>query len=96
MREVRNQIVHDGSEANTSKPLDAIDLNSGDAGYLDMGFSEKNPEYVSGTGIGAEVSVGQEQLAQTIKCSIELVGWLAGDLRKKELESFRKSPGREK
>src|SRR5271157_5773413 len=41
LREVRNQIVHEGAEANTVKPLHKMDLNSGDAGYLDMWFSEK-------------------------------------------------------
>jgi hypothetical protein len=35
MREVRNQIVHDGSEANTIKPLDEADLNGGYSGWLD-------------------------------------------------------------
>jgi len=91
MREVRNQIVHEGAEANTVKPLDEMDLSSGDAGYLDMSFSEKYPKYVSGSGAGAEVDVSQEQLAEAIKCSIELVGWLAEELRKRELASFGKT-----
>jgi len=44
IREVRNQIVHDGADVNTVKPLDDIDVNSGDAGYFDMRFSKKYPE----------------------------------------------------
>src|SRR5258708_5333906 len=91
MREVRNQIVHDGSEANTFKPLNLIDWNSGDAGYLDISFSEKYPEYVWGTGMSAEVSVSEEQLQKAIRASVDLVGWLAGELRARELESTGKS-----
>ena len=88
MRRVRNQIVHDGAEANTTRPFDEIDLNSGDAGLLDMKFSKKFPQYVSGEGIGAKVSVSQKQLEDAIKRSVELVGWLAAELRKRELESI--------
>jgi hypothetical protein len=91
MRKVRNKIVHAGAEANTFKPLDESDLNSGDAGYLDMGFSEKYPEYVSGTGVGAEVSVSEKQLEEHIKASVDLVGWLAGELRTRELASIGKT-----
>ncbi len=91
MRRVRNRIVHQGSEANTFKPLNLIDWNSGDAGYLDISFSEKYPEYVWGTGIGAEVSVSEDQLQKAIKASVELVGWLAEELRARELESIGKS-----
>jgi hypothetical protein len=43
---------------------------------------------VQGTGIGAEVSVSQELLDKNIKASIELVGWLAGELRTRELASL--------
>jgi hypothetical protein len=91
MRRVRNQIVHEGAEANTAKPLDKIDLNSGDAGLVDMKFSKKYPEYVSGGGSTAEVNVSQEQLEEAIKRSAELVGWLAVELRKRELESIGKT-----
>ncbi len=91
LREVRNQIVHEGAEANTVKPLHKMDLNSGDAGYLDMWFSGKHPEYVSGTGIGAEVSVSEKRLEEHIKASVDLVGWLAGELRTRELASIGKA-----
>ena len=70
MREVRNQIVHDGSEANTLKPFDEIDMNQGDSGLLDMWFSQKYPEYVDGIGYGAEVSVSQELLDNNIKSAM--------------------------
>jgi hypothetical protein len=91
MREVRNQIVHDGAEANTVKPFDEIDLNSGDAGYLEMWFSEKYPQYVFGSGSSAEVSISQKQLEEHIKSSVALVGWLAGELRTRELASIGKT-----
>jgi len=74
MRAVRNRLVHDGPE---------------DGGRLDTAFSKKYPEYVSGSGIGAQVSVSETQLAEAVKNSIELVGWLAGQLRKKEMEAMK-------
>lgn len=88
MREVRNKIVHFGAEANTLKPLNEWDFNDSDAGCLDMGFSEKYPEYVSGSGVGAEVTVSEKQLAEHIEASVGLVGWLAGELRTRELVSI--------
>jgi hypothetical protein len=36
------------------------------------------------------VSVSQELLEKNINAAIELVAWFAGELRKKELEEFRK------
>lgn len=89
MREVRNQIVHDGSEANTLKPFDEIDMDQGDSGLLDMWFSQKYPEYVHGMGYGAEVSVSQELLDKNIKAAIGLVEWLSQELRKKELAAAK-------
>jgi hypothetical protein len=90
MNGVRNQIVHAGGEANPFKGQDDLHWDSGEAGYLDMRFSEKYPEYVSGTGMSAEVSVSEEQLGKAIKSSVGLVGWLAGELRKRELSSINK------
>jgi uncharacterized protein YbcI len=90
IQKVRNQIVHNGAEANTLKPFDDIDLNSGDAGYFDMRFSREYPEYVSGTGSGAEVSVSEVQLKNAFNASVDLVGWLARELRTRELASIGK------
>jgi hypothetical protein len=39
--------------------------------------------------MNAEVSVSEEILDKNIKASIELVGWLAGELRSKELASAK-------
>jgi hypothetical protein len=88
LQAVRNQIVHDGGEANTLKPIAEIDLSAGQLDFLDKRFSEKYPEYVSGD----EVSVSAELLEKNITYSIDLVGWLAGELRKKELASIRRNP----
>jgi hypothetical protein len=93
LREVRNQIVHDGSEANTLKPFDESDLSGGDSGWLDMRFSRKYPEYVHGEGMGAEVSVSQELLDKNIEASIELVVWLAGELRRREVATMKNTTG---
>lgn len=90
MRVVRNQIVHDGAEANTFKFNDQINWENGVLDFLDCSFSEKYPEYVSGN----DVSVSQEKLDEAIKSSVELVGWLAEELRKRELSSIRKEKAR--
>ena len=91
LRVVRNQIVHNGGEANKYKFIDDIDIDKGDAGFIDMSFSEKHPTYVSGSGIGAEVSVSKEQLQGMIDASVNLVGWLSKELRSRELASVRKN-----
>ena len=91
MREVRNQIVHDGAEANTFKFNDEVDWNKGVTAFLDCSFSEKYPDYVSGDNIGAEVSVSREQLDKAVEASVDLVSWLAKELRARELSSIRKA-----
>jgi hypothetical protein len=53
-------------------------------------FTGKYPDYVSGDNIGAEVNVSQEQLDNTVEASINLVGWLAKELRAMELSSIKK------
>jgi hypothetical protein len=93
MRVVRNRIVHNGGEANKYKFMDEIDMDKGDAGFIDMSFSEKYPAYVSGSGIGAEVSVSKEQLQSMIDASVNLVGWLSKELRARELASIKKNTG---
>jgi hypothetical protein len=86
LRRVRNQIVHEGSEANTLKTIDDVDLDAGETGYLDTSFSEAFPEYVAANGVGAEVSVSEELLDKNVIAAIELVGWLAGKLRNRETQ----------
>jgi hypothetical protein len=81
MRELRNQIVHEGAEAHTYKFQDEIDWSDGVTAFLDYSFSEKNPQYVS----GGSVSVGEEQLNDAVKASMGLVEWLAKELRAREL-----------
>jgi hypothetical protein len=88
----RNRVVHAGGEANTWKPHDQLDWNSGDEGLLETDFSKKYPEYVSGSGVNAEVRVSEELLDRNIAASIELVAWLAWELRWKELASAGRTP----
>lgn len=90
MVDVRNQIVHDGAEANTIKPFEKMSGDRAtDGDILDMTFSERYPEYVEGSGIGAVVSVSKEQLDGTIKAATQLVAWLAAELRKRELANAK-------
>jgi hypothetical protein len=83
MREVRNQIVHDGAEAHTFKFNEDIDWSAGVLAFMDYSFAEKYPEYVS---VG-EVSVSEEQLNDFVKKAVSLVEWLAKELRARELAS---------
>jgi hypothetical protein len=84
MQKVRNQIVHDGGEANPQKAYSEATFDQGDEGYLDMRFSAAYPEFVTGKGMCAEVCVSQEQLDSMVESSIALVKWLAVELRRQE------------
>jgi hypothetical protein len=70
---VRNKIVHDGSEVNRSH------------GCSDTTFAKDYPEYVRGDGLSSELCVTKELLNKNATASIELVGWLTQELRKREL-----------
>jgi hypothetical protein len=83
MREVRNQIVHEGAEAQTFKYLGDTDWNDGVLAFMDASFAEKYPGYVSED--GSEVNVSEQQLKNAVESSVRLVGWLASELRKREL-----------
>jgi hypothetical protein len=87
MREVRNQIVHEGAEAQTFKFQDGVDWNEGVLAFMDDSFAEKYPDYVSEDGL--EVNVGREQLRNAIESSVGLVRWLASELRARELAHIR-------
>jgi|GEM_PF-6079483 len=108
LREVRNQIVHDGGVANPYKFKQdtqaarfdqeregmPFDLNQ----MLDLKFSTTFPDFVDGEGSDAEVAVSQEQLESMVKGSLELVKWCAEQIRAREL-AFAKddddaNPGR--
>jgi hypothetical protein len=82
MREVRNQIVHEGAEAQTYKFQDRIDWGEGVLAFIDNSFAEKYPDCVSEN--GSEVNVSEVLLKNAIESSVKLVGWLASELRKRE------------
>jgi hypothetical protein len=95
LREVRNQIVHDGGIANPYRfrqdiqeaPFDPeregtpFDPNK----MLNLKFSAGFPEFVDGEGLDAEVAVSHEQLEYMVKSSLELVKWCAVQIRAKQL-----------
>jgi hypothetical protein len=95
LREVRNQIVHDGGIANPYKyKQDIHEALSDQEGartpfdpsqMLDLKFSKAHPEFVDGEGSDAEVAVSQKQLEAMIKSSLELVKWCALQIRAKQL-----------
>jgi hypothetical protein len=80
MRKVRNQIVHNGGEANTWNTSTIESLQRGHEPILDRSFSEACPEFVTGEGWDAEVVVSQEQLDSMCDAAVALVRWLATEL----------------
>ena len=87
MREVRNQIVHEGAEAQTFKYQSDTDWNDGVLAFMDASFAEKYPDYVSED--DSEVSVSEQQLKNAVESSVQLVHWLASELRRRELAYLR-------
>jgi hypothetical protein len=99
LREVRNQVVHDGGIANPYKLL--IDVQDADSrlderaitfdfdDLLDLRFSQTYPQFVQGEGSSAEVRVTHEQLQSMTSSAIELVEWCAERLRERELDVAR-------
>jgi len=61
-----------------------MNLYAGDAGMYNMRFSRRYPKLVEGSGAMAMVRITQEQLEDAVKQSIELVKFIAGQLRDKE------------
>jgi hypothetical protein len=85
LREVRNQIVHAGSEANPF--LDDLTFEKyeqGEEAYLDLSFSKEFPAFVSGTGMFAQVNVSKDELQRMADASVALVDWLATHLSAQE------------
>lgn len=80
MVRVRNQIVHEGAEANTWNNATLESLRQGQEPTLDTGFSQAYPQFLTGEGWDAEVVVSQEQLDLMCNASIALVRWLATEL----------------
>lgn len=94
LRLVRNQIVHDGGEANKMKPLgESKILPDGTFDMLDTKFSDKFPEFVRGSDFSAEVEVSEQQLDLGIERSIEMVKWISEQLRAKELVAVNTKRG---
>ena len=77
---VRNQIVHEGAEANTWNDATLESLRQGQEPTLDTAFSKAYPTFVAGEGWDAEVVVSQEQLDLMCEASVALVRWLATQL----------------
>ena len=90
LRHLRNRIVHSGGEANLPRHRDDIDISAGDEGFLITDFSENYPQFVEGSGFSAEVRITEEQLNDAVEYSLELVKWLAAELRAKELHETEK------
>jgi uncharacterized protein YggL (DUF469 family) len=87
MNDVRNQIVHEGAEAQTFKFLYEVEANDTNPQYMETWFTETYPGYVSED--GSEVNVSEQQLKDAIDVSVGLVKWLASELRMRELEHIK-------
>ena len=77
MRAVRNQIIHDGGQANPFKSQVELGLDSDFDDMLDLSFSKQYPKFVQGESSSAEVTASEEQLEEVITGSVELVKWSA-------------------
>jgi len=86
LRKARNMIVHKGGEANPPKALEDMELNAGDEGLYDLSFSKKYPQLITGEGYAAEVSITQEHLEAAVEKSVNLVRYVSGELRSRELD----------
>jgi hypothetical protein len=80
MVKARNQIVHEGAEANTWNEATLESLRQGQPPALNTTFSKDYPHFVAGEGWDAEVVVSQEQLDLMCDASVKLVWWLAAEL----------------
>jgi hypothetical protein len=58
-----------------------------DRQYMETWFADTYPTYVSED--GSEVKVSEEQLQSFIESSVKLVGWLASELRTRELAHIK-------
>lgn len=87
MNDVRNQIVHEGAEAQAFKFLYEFDANDANPQYMETWFADTYPAYVSED--GSEVTVREEQLQDFIQSSVKLVEWLASELRTRELAHIK-------
>jgi hypothetical protein len=85
LNDVRNQIVHDGGDANPQLSFEKCTVGGGDESYLDLRFSKRYPEYVEGSGSLAAVRVTKEQFDRAFEASVVLVKWLAQELRIRQL-----------
>ena len=77
MRAVRNQIIHDGGQANPFKSQVELGLDPDFDDMLDLSFSKQYPKFVQGESSSAEVTASEEQLEEVITGSVELVKWSA-------------------
>ena len=93
LRKARNMLVHKGGEANPRKAFQDRTLNVGDEGLYDLNFSKKYPHLVKGQGYAAEISISQEQLETAITKSVNLVRYVARELRARELDLARYREG---
>jgi hypothetical protein len=93
LNDVRNQIVHDGGDANPQLSFEKCTVGGGDESYLDLRFSKKYSEYVEGSGSLAAVRVTEEQFDQTFDASIALIKWLAEQLRLRQLAHANEQSG---
>lgn len=90
LRVVRNQIVHDGGEANVLKDYGKTTINpDGSFHMYDTSFSDKYPEFVDGKEFSAMVTVSAEQLDRGIDDSIAVVRWISEQLRAIEVKFER-------
>jgi hypothetical protein len=93
LRNARNMIVHNGGDAVRVLPLSEIDPSKEEGGLYDMSFVKNYPQFVTGNGTWAEVTISEQQLTLAIESSVRLVKYAAEGLQEREAE---KAKGRKK
>ena len=85
LRRARNLIVHNGGEANPAVPYCEVTADTPFDELWDTSFSSRYPRYVQGQSFNAEVNIPEAELDKCVGKAVELVKWLGGQLRAKQL-----------
>ena len=88
----RIHIVHNGGEAVKAKPSDQVTEATPFTDHWDHRFLDQFPDFVDGEGFTAKVRVTEDQLTEAATKAVELVKWVAGALREKQLAQEPRDP----
>jgi hypothetical protein len=85
LRRARNIVVHAGGEVYKPGVFIGMDTSEIEKEAFDLTFFQDCPHLVEDEGMSGSVHITQQILDEATESSINLVRWLAGQLRQKEL-----------